>query len=105
MKAIEKLIGKRVIIRADKAGVFFGTLNEVEPNGNTLQVELTDLRRLWFWSGAASLTQLAVEGVKKPDDCMFTIRQSSAVIIDVIEILPCTNDACRSIEEVKEWKK
>ena len=30
MKAINKLIGKKVIIRSYGAGVFFGTLNEVE---------------------------------------------------------------------------
>ena len=105
MKAIEKLIGKRVIIRADRAGVFYGTLAEVESIGDKLQVELTDLRRLWFWNGACSLTQLAVEGTKKPDECKFTIRQTSAVIIGVIEILPCTETACESIEAVEEWKR
>lgn len=105
MKAIKKLIGKRVIIRADRAGVFFGTLAEVESNGDKLQVELTDLRRLWYWDGACSLTQLAVEGTKDPDECYFTIRQASAVIFGVIEILPCTETACESIEAVKEWKK
>ena len=104
MKAIEKLIGKRVIIRADRAGVFYGTLAEVESIGDKLQVELTDLRRLWFWNGACSLTQLAVEGVKFPKKCKFTIRQTSAVIIGVIEILPCTEAACESIEAVEEWK-
>ena len=104
MKSIEKLIGKRVIIRADRAGVFYGTLAEVESNGDKLQVELTDLRRLWYWDGACSLTQLAVEGTKKPDECNFTIRQASAVILGVIEILPCSDVACASIEQVEEWK-
>ena len=105
MKAIKKLIGKRVIIRADRAGVFYGTLAEVESNGDKLQVALTDLRRLWYWDGACSLTQLAEEGTKKPDKCKFTIRQASAVIIGVIEILPCTEAACESIEQVEEWKR
>lgn len=105
MKAIKRLIGKRVIIRADRAGVFYGTLNEVEPNGDKLQVELTDLRRLWYWDGACSLTQLAVEGTKKAGECKFTIRQASAVIIGVIEILPCSDVACASIEKVEEWNR
>jgi hypothetical protein len=104
MKAIEKLIGKRVIIRADRAGVFYGTLAEVENNGDKLQVELRNLRRLWYWDGACSLTQLAEEGTKKPDACKFTIRQASAVIIGVIEIIPCSDVACKSIEAVEEWK-
>lgn len=104
MKAIEKLIGKRVIIRADRAGVFYGTLAEVEPVGNELQVELRDLRRLWYWDGACSLTQLAEDGTVRPDECKFTIRQASAVIIGVIEILPCSVYACAIIEQVEEWK-
>ena len=104
MKAIEKLIGKRVIIRADRAGVFYGTLAEVESNGDKLQVELTDLRRLWYWDGACSLTQLSVEGTKAADRCKFTIRQASAVIVGVVEILPCSDVACESIEGVEEWK-
>ena len=104
MKAIKKLIGKRVIIRADRAGVFYGTLAEVESNGDKLQVELRNLRRLWYWDGACSLTQLAVEGTKVAGKCNFTIRQASAVIIGVIEILPCTEAACDSIEAVEEWK-
>ena len=104
MKAIKKLIGKRVIIRADRAGVFYGTLAEVESNGNELQVELRDLRRLWYWDGACSLTQLSVEGTMNPDKCKFTIRQTSAVIAGVIEILPCSDVACESIEAVEEWK-
>ena len=104
MKAIEKLIGKRVIIRADRAGAFYGTLAEVESNGNELQVELRDLRRLWYWDGACSLTQLAVEGTTEPDECKFTVRQASAVIVGVVEILPCSDVACESIEAVEEWK-
>jgi hypothetical protein len=104
MKAIDNLIGKRVIIRANSAGVFYGTLNEVEPVGNELQVELRDLRRLWYWEGACSLTQLAMEGVKFPEKCKFTIRQTSAVLIGIIEIILCTEAACNNIESVPEWK-
>lgn len=46
------MIGKKVIIRADRAGVFFGTLKE--KNGS--EVTLTDCRRLWCWYGAASIS-------------------------------------------------
>lgn len=101
MKAIEKLIGKRVIIRANGAGVFYGTLNEVE--GNT--VELLNCRRLWYWDGAASLSQLAAEGVKAPQNCKFTVFVESIVILNVIEIIPATAEAQASIENVAVWKK
>ena len=56
MEATGKLVGKKVLVRSDKAGVFFGTLNEAETADNTLIVELLDVRRLWQWSGACSLT-------------------------------------------------
>lgn len=101
MKAIDKNIGKRVIIRAHGAGVFYGTLNEVE--GNT--VELTQCRRLWYWDGAASLSQLAAEGVKRPENCKFTVVVDSIVILNVIEIIPATDEAQKSIEDVKVWKR
>lgn len=101
MKATKNLIGKRVIIRANGAGVFYGTLNEVE--GNT--VELLNCRRLWYWDGAASLSQLAAEGVKAPQNCKFTVSVESIVILNVIEIIPATAEAQASIENVAVWKK
>ena len=105
MKAIEKLIGKKVIIRSYGAGVFYGTLNEVEKCEDKYTVELLDCRRLWYWDGACSITQLAVEGTKKPESCNFTITEKSIVVTSVMELHECTEDASQSIENVREWKK
>ena len=101
MKATDNLIGKKVIIRAYGAGVFYGTLNEVD--GDT--VELTHARRLWYWDGAASLSQLAAEGVKAPENCKFTVTVDSIVINKVMETIPATAEAQKSIEAVKVWKR
>lgn len=100
-KEENKMIGKKVIIRADRAGVFFGTLKE--KNGS--EVTLENVRRLWYWDGAASLSQLAVDGTKKPYDCKFTVTVPEMTILGVIEIIPCTEEAIASIEGVKEWKR
>lgn len=105
MKAIEKLIGKQVIIRSFGAGVFFGTLNEVEKCNDNWTVELFNCRRIWKWAGACSITQLAVDGTKDPDGCCFTITEPSIVVSSVIEIHGCTDKAIKSIMAVKEWKK
>lgn len=105
MKAIKRLIGKRVVIRSYDAGVFYGTLAEAEPAGDKYTVELTDARRLWYWDGAASITQLAAEGVTAPDNCKFTMRSESVVVTSVIEIHGATEKAIESIEAVKEWKR
>ena len=97
---MENMINKKVIVRGDRSGVFFGTL--VERNG--MEVTLENCRRIWYWDGAASISQLAVDGTKKPDQCKFTVSVNSIAILDAIEIIPCSEIAICSIEGVKEWK-
>lgn len=88
------------IIRADRAGVFFGHIAERDGS----EVTMTDVRRIWYWDGAASLSQLAVDGVSKPKNCKFTVCVDEMVILGVIEIIPCTEKAIKSIKDVKPWK-
>lgn len=97
---METNIGKKVLIRGDRSGVEFGTL--VTYNGS--EVTLYNARRIWYWDGAASLSQLAKDGTLKPNNCKFTVTIDSITILDAIEIIPCTDKAIKSIEEVKEWK-
>lgn len=94
------MLNKKVIIRGNRSGVFFGTLKEK----NGTEVKLADCRRLWYWAGAASISQLATNGTANPGGCKFTVAVSEIVITDVIEIIPCTNEAIKSIEGVDEWK-
>lgn len=93
-------IGKYVIIRADRAGVFAGVLEEVE--GQT--VRLSDCRRIWSWAGAASISQLAIDGTSNPSQCKFPAPVNEIVIMGVIEIIPATEKAEQSIRGVKIWK-
>ena len=88
------------IIRSDKAGVFFAKI--AERRGD--EVDLTDCRRIWYWDGAASLSQLAMEGVSKPQNCKFTITVPAMTVLGVIEIIPCTDKAIESIKAVQEWR-
>ena len=97
---MKESIGKKVIIRGNKSGVEFGEL--VAQEGQ--EVTLKNARRIWYWEGAASLSQLAKDGTSKPNGCKFTVFVDSITIFDVIEIIPCTDKAIKSIEEVKEWK-
>lgn len=98
---MESNIGKKVIIRGNRSGVEFGTL--VAQNGS--EVTLENARRIWYWSGAASLSQLAKDGTANPNDCKFTVTVDSITILDAIEIIPCTDKAIESIEEVSTWKR
>lgn len=98
---MEKFIGEKVIVRADRAGVFFGTLTEKDGQ----EVVLKDCRRIFYWDGAASISQLAKDGTSRPENCKFTVIVDEIQIMGVIEIIPCTEKAIKSIEGVKEWKK
>ena len=95
-----KYLGKKVIVRGDRSGVFFGTLTAREGT----EVELENCRRIWYWDGAATISQLAVDGTMKPEECKFTVTVQNILIIDAIEIIPCTDKAIKSIEDVEVWK-
>jgi hypothetical protein len=89
-----------VIVRTYSAGVFAGEI--VEKEGK--QVTMKNARRLWYWDGAASLSQLAMEGTKKPGNCKFPREVAKITLTEVIEIIPCTQQAINSIKAVKIWE-
>lgn len=89
-----------VIVRTYSAGVFAGTLESRKGQ----EVVLTNARRLWFWSGAASLSQLAVVGTSNPSACKFPIAVPRVELLQAVEILNLTEAARKSIESVPEWK-
>ena len=88
-----------VIVRTFSAGVFAGNLE----SRNGREVVLTNARRLWYWSGAASLSQLAMSGTSKPNDCKFPIAVDRVELLEAIEILDVTDVAKASIESVPVW--
>ena len=92
---------QKYIIRCDRAGVFYGEI--AERRGD--EADLVNARRLWYWDGAASLSQLATEGTKAPRNCRFTVTVPSMTVLGVIEIIPCTKEAVESIEGVYVWKR
>lgn len=92
---------KKFIVRSKDAGVFYGTIKE--RNGN--EVTMTNARCLWYWDGAASLMQLAMEGVTAPQTCKFTVPADEVIILDVCEILPCTDKAVKCIDKISVWKR
>lgn len=95
-----EVIGKHCIVRTYSAGVFAGILKSLD--GKTAVV--TDARRLWYWDGAASLSQLAMEGVSRPRNCKFPVAVPEVLLTEVIEVIPMTDAARRSIEQVPIWK-
>jgi hypothetical protein len=88
------------LVRCDRSGVFAGYLKSL--NGQTGTI--LQARRIFYWSGAASLSQLAIDGTSKPKECKFPEEVSQIIVTDVIEILNVTEKAKKSIDGVAVWK-
>lgn len=89
-----------VIVRTYSAGVFAGLLE----SRTGQEVTMLQARRLWYWAGAASLSQLAVDGTSKPKDCRFPAAVDRVVLLQAIEILDVTDTARASIDAVSPWR-
>lgn len=98
-KLTDNMIGKKVIARGDRSGVFYGTLAGQEGQ----EVRLTNVRNLWRWAGARCLMDMAKDGVTEPGSCRFSVVLSEIVMTDCIQILPVAEKAMRVIEAVPEW--
>lgn len=91
---------KYVIVRGDRSGVFFGII--IQRNGQ--EVTLQNVRKIYYWSGAAAVEQLARDGVADPGLCKFTVTVAEMVVTDAIQIIPCTAKAINILSGVKEWR-
>lgn len=89
----------KVIIRGDRSGVFFGELGA----HNGREVELKEARRIWRWYGASSLSQLANSGLD-PEQSRVCEPVKSILILDAVEVIPCTEEAIACLEGAPEWK-
>ena len=92
---------KTVIVRTYSAGVFMGTLESRKGQ----EVVLTNARRIWYWAGAASLSQLAMEGTSNPSGCKFPCPVDRVELLQAVEILDVTPKAKASIDAVPVWKQ
>lgn len=94
---MNEYIGKKVLIRANGAGVYFGTLERMEGD----QVKVANVRNIWRWTGASCLSQIANEGVTGNKIGPVV---SSMVINKVLQVMPLTDAAIANLENQPEWK-
>ena len=97
---LNRMVGKKVIIRTYSAGVWFGTLDQKDGN----EVILRNARRMWVWwaEEGISLSSVSVHGIKNEKS---RIAESvDSVWLEAIEIIPCTDTAINSIEAAKNAK-
>lgn len=88
------------MVRTYSAGVFAGYVESRKGK----EIVLRSARRIWSWAGAATLSQLATDGTSNPKDCKFPTEVDKVILTEVIEIIPITEKAKKSIESVPVWE-
>ena len=92
------LLNKKIIARIERAGVFHGTLDHID---NEI-IRLKDARRIYYWDGAISVTDMAAKGFKGGK---ITVPVSTVEFMSdkIVELNECSDDATKSIEAIKPW--
>ena len=89
-----------VVVRGVGAGVHAGYLKSRDGQ----EVILVNSRRLWYWDGACSLSQIATDGVSKPSNCKFSVVVPEIAVLGVVEVILTTEKARKNLEGVTVWK-
>ena len=87
------------MVRTYSAGVFAGYLETLDDKHAVLR----NARRIWYWDGAASLSELATRGTSRPQNCKFPCAVERVELTEVIEVIDITAEAKASIEGVPAW--
>lgn len=82
--------GKYVVVRTYSAGVHVGTLYSVTDTPSGKEAIITGCRRIYSWGGAFTLSAVATAGIKSGK---MAVSVPEMAVENVIEIIPCTDDA------------
>lgn len=96
----ENVLGKKCIVRGNNSGVFYATVVKIE---DKTVVEMQDVRRVYYWDGANTISDLAVQGSKTSYNCKITVPVEQVVITDCVEINVCTEKAINNLDSIKIW--
>ena len=99
---MKEFIGKKVLIRSYASGVHFGTLTQVDDLLSGAAVKLTNARRVHYWEGAASLSQISQQGVNTASRIAMSLPDFYCT--QVIECIPLTDAAITNLENSRVWK-
>lgn len=89
---------QKYIVRSEKAGVFYAEIKERRGS----EIDLTDARRIYYWQGAATCSQIAVDGIAQGSKVTCSVPEMT--VFGVIEVIPCSEKAVASINGVPVWK-
>lgn len=94
---MESYIGKKVLVRAYEAGVYFGTLERFTEK----IAKLTQVRNIWNWEGATCLSQIANDGIRGG---RVSPTVESMIIANWCQMIPLSETAIDNLEGQREWK-
>lgn len=100
---MEDFIGQVVLIRSYASGVHFGTLERVDDLLSGAAVKLQNARRIHYWEGAASLSQISQDGVNTKSS-RIAMELPQFYCTQVIECIPLTESAIENLKFAPVWK-
>lgn len=86
---------------ANGGGIHFGFLKERKGE----EVTLVGSRRVQYWNGAASISEMATRGVSKPNDCKFAPIVPELTLPRIVELIPVSTKAQANLFGVPVWSK
>jgi len=97
--AAEGLLGRIVLVRDHRAGVYCGGLEST--NVREKSAILSNARQAYYWTGAAATPGIAARGVGEHSKIGPTVE--SVVLLDVVQLMPMTDEAWATIRDAKAW--
>jgi len=88
---------KYCIVRCINSGVFFA--RGIERTDTEAVLEWS--RMIHGWEGAAALSQVSTDGIRSGRVC---VPVQGRIVVDVCEILPCTDKAAENLLNQPEWR-
>lgn len=91
------------MVRTYSAGVFCGFIDPTKTKDGRNTVK--EAKRIHHWENAASLSELAIRGTGAPEKCRIPVPVPIVYLEEVIEVIPMTASAIKTIESVPVWTK
>ena len=95
------MIDTIVLIRDHRAGVYVGALAAFDAAAKT--ATMTGARKIWYWSGAASVDGIAVRGIDRAKSKVCAAVEQ-VHLLDVVQVIACTSDGAESVLGAPEWR-
>jgi hypothetical protein len=91
------MVGQHCVVRTFTAGVHIGRVMSLSGT----QIILEDARRLWKWSGAFTLSEVATAGID-PKNSRMAVALPVILLTEATEIIPTTEAARKTFEKTHE---